>query len=130
MEEAMALPGTSLGGPPLGGTRHGRCLYRVLAAIRCSFETGAIMNRGFLSAIASVAYKEFLHIYRDRRVLMLLLILPPVFTVIFGHAFESGVRKNVPAIFVNQDATPRAERFVELLRTNKTFAWREQASGH
>ena len=87
------------------------------------------MNRGFFSAIASVAYKEFLHIYRDRRVLMLLLILPPVFTVIFGHAFESGERKNVPAIFVNQDGTPRAERFVELLRTNKTFAWREQAPG-
>ena len=87
------------------------------------------MNRGFFSAVASVAYKEFLHIYRDRRVLMLLLILPPVFTVIFGHAFESGERKNVPAIFVNQDATPRAERFVELLRTNKTFEWREQAPG-
>ena len=87
------------------------------------------MNRGSFSAIASVAYKEFLHIYRDRRVLMLLLILPPVFTVIFGHAFESGERKNVPAIFVNQDGTPRAERFVELLRTNKTFAWREQAPG-
>jgi hypothetical protein len=86
------------------------------------------MNRGSFSAIASVAYKEFLHIYRDRRVLMLLLILPPVFTVIFGHA-ESGERKNVPAIFVNQDGTPRAERFVELLRTNKTFAWREQAPG-
>ena len=39
------------------------------------------MNRGSFSAIASVAYKEFLHIYRDRRVLILLLILPPVFTL-------------------------------------------------
>ena len=45
------------------------------------------MNRGSLSAIASVAYKEFLHIYRDRRVLTLLLILPPVFTLVFGHYF-------------------------------------------
>jgi ABC-type multidrug transport system permease subunit len=87
------------------------------------------MNRTSFAAIGSVAYKEFLHIYRDRRVLILLLILPPVFTLIFGHAFESSERKDVPAIFVNQDATPRAERFVELLRTNKTLAWREQAPG-
>jgi ABC-type multidrug transport system permease subunit len=81
------------------------------------------------AAIGSVAYKEFLHIYRDRRVLILLLILPPVFTLIFGHAFESGERKNVPAIFVNQDPTPATERFIELLRTNDTFALREQAPG-
>jgi ABC-type multidrug transport system permease subunit len=87
------------------------------------------MNRTAFSAIASVAYKEFLHIYRDRRVLILLLTLPPVFTLIFGHAFESGERKNVPAILVNQDSTPATERFVELLRANDTFAWREQAPG-
>ena len=33
-----------------------------------------------LGAVGSVAYKEFLHIYRDRRILILLLILPPFFT--------------------------------------------------
>jgi ABC-2 type transport system permease protein len=87
------------------------------------------MNRTSFAAIGSVAYKEFLHIYRDRRVLILLLILPPVFTLIFGHAFESGEQKHVPAIFVNQDPSPRTERFVELLRANDTFAWREQAPG-
>lgn len=87
------------------------------------------MKFSSFAAIGSVAYKEFLHIYRDRRVLVLLLILPPVFTLIFGHAFESGERKNVPAILVNQDSTPATERFVELLRANETFAWREQAPG-
>ena len=83
------------------------------------------MNRSSFAAIGSVAYKEFLHIYRDRRVLILLLVLPPVFTLIFGHAFESGERKGVPAIFVDRDATPRTERFIELLRANETFAWRD-----
>lgn len=86
------------------------------------------MNRESLSAIGSVAYKEFLHIYRDRRVLILLLILPPVFTLIFGHAFESGARTDVPASFLNEDASPRTERFIELLRANETFAWREKAA--
>src|SRR4051812_20177807 len=84
------------------------------------------MNRGSLSAITSVAYKEFLHIYRDRRVLILLLILPPVFTLVFGHAFEAGELKNVPALLINRDKTDRAERFMELILANKTFAWQTQ----
>jgi ABC-2 type transport system permease protein len=81
------------------------------------------MNRQSFSAILSVAYKEFLHIYRDRRVLLLLLILPPVFTLVFGHAFEAGEMKEVPALLINRDQSERADRFVELIRTNKTFAW-------
>jgi ABC-type multidrug transport system permease subunit len=84
------------------------------------------MNRTSFSAIASVAYKEFLHIYRDRRVLILLLILPPVFTLVFGHAFEAGEMKDVPALLINRDLTPRAERFMELILANKTFAWQTQ----
>lgn len=81
----------------------------------------------FLSAVGSVAYKEFLHIYRDRRVLVLLLILPPVFTLVFGHAFEIGDLKNVPALLINADQTPRTQRFIDLALTNKTFQWRQEA---
>src|ERR1700682_3963830 len=86
------------------------------------------MKSNSLSAIASVAYKEFLHIYRDRRVLVLLLILPPVFTLIFGHAFETGDMTDVPALLINNDTTPRAQRFVDLVMTNKTFRWRKAES--
>ncbi|HEY2614745.1 MAG TPA: ABC transporter permease, partial [Chthoniobacterales bacterium] len=81
------------------------------------------MNRSSFSAVASVAYKEFLHIFRDRRVLILLLVLPPVFTLVFGHAFEAGEMTNVPALLINRDATPRTQRFVDLLLKNKTFHW-------
>ena len=81
------------------------------------------MNRRSFSAILSVAYKEFLHIFRDRRVLVLLLILPPAFTLMFGHAFEAGEMKNVPAMLINRDQTERAGKFVKLLLDNKTFAW-------
>src|SRR5436190_13300397 len=84
------------------------------------------MNRQSISAILSVAYKEFLHIYRDRRVLILLLILPPVFTLVFGHAFEAGEMKNVPALLINRDQSDRAERFMSLILANKTFAWQTQ----
>jgi ABC-2 type transport system permease protein len=85
------------------------------------------MNLPSLGAIGSVAYKEFLHIYRDRRVLVLLLILPPVFTLIFGHAFEIGELSNAPALLTDADKTPRSERFIELALTDKTFHWRLQS---
>jgi ABC-type multidrug transport system permease subunit len=88
------------------------------------------MNRQSLSAILSVAYKEFLHIYRDRRVLVLLLILPPVFTLVFGHAFEAGEIKDVPALLINRDQTERTEKFVKLLMDNKTFSWRTQPASN
>ena len=85
------------------------------------------MTRGFFGAVASVARKEFIHIYRDRRVLILLLILPPIFTLVFGHAFEVGEMADVPAIVVNADAgAPRAQRFVDFTLKNKTFQWRVQ----
>src|ERR1044071_8608836 len=75
-------------------------------------------------AIRSVAYKEFLHIYRDRRILLLLLILPPLFTVLFGHAFENTDLTDVPALLVNRDTAPETGRFVEIVTKNKTFLWR------
>jgi ABC-2 type transport system permease protein len=86
------------------------------------------MNRQSFSAILSVAYKEFLHIFRDRRVLVLLVILPPAFTLMFGHAFEAGEMKNVPAMLINRDGTERAQKFVNLLLANKTFAWQTPAT--
>jgi len=86
------------------------------------------MNGASFSAIASVAYKEFLHIFRDRRVLLLLLILPPVFTLVFGHAFEAGERTDVPAVLINRDLTPRADRLMTLLLANKTFRWETKPS--
>ena len=81
------------------------------------------MNRSSLEAISSVAYKEFLHIYRDRRVLLLLLVLPPLFTLLFGHAFENTELTGVPALLINRDSGPRTERFVDIVSKNKTFQW-------
>ncbi|MBA2744434.1 MAG: ABC transporter permease, partial [Chthoniobacterales bacterium] len=87
------------------------------------------MNAGSFRAIASVARKEFLHIYRDRRVLILLLVLPPVFTLVFGHAFEVEEMTDVPALLINGDAAPRTDRFIERALQNKTFRWRKEEQG-
>ena len=77
-----------------------------------------------LEAVASVAYKEYLHIYRDRRVLLLVLTLPPLFTLLFGHAFETGELTGVPSLLIDQDNTPRAQEFIDIISKNKTFQWR------
>lgn len=85
------------------------------------------MTRPFtLQAISSVAHKEFLHIVRDWRILILLLLLPPVFTLIFGHAFETPETTDAPALLSDADHSERSQRFVDLIRQNPTFAWRQQ----
>ena len=33
-----------------------------------------------LNAILAIAYKEFVHVWRDRRVMLLIVVLPPFFT--------------------------------------------------
>jgi ABC-type multidrug transport system permease subunit len=88
--------------------------------------------RSSLQAISSVAMKEFIHIYRDWRILVLLLILPPVFTVIFGHAFETTGSSNVPALLENRDHSPASEEFVRQLIGETTFKWKTatKISGH
>ncbi len=80
--------------------------------------------RSSLQAINSVAVKEFIHIYRDWRILVLLLILPPVFTLIFGHAFETTGSTNVPALLEDRDHSPQSEQFVRQVQTETTFKWK------
>jgi ABC-2 type transport system permease protein len=75
-------------------------------------------------ATASVAYKEFLHILRDRRVLLLVLTLPPLFTLLFGHAFETGELTGIKSLLIDRDNTPRAKEFIDIISKNKTFQWR------
>ena len=85
-----------------------------------------------LQAINSVAVKEFIHIYRDWRILVLLLILPPVFTLIFGHAFEStGVERSAGAAGKSRPVSPRAKNSSGNLRPRKpsTGEWQTRSAG-
>jgi len=79
-------------------------------------------------ATASVAYKEFLHIYRDRRVLLLVLLLPPLFTILFGHAFETSELTGVPSLLIDRDNSPRSQEFIDIISKNKTFQWHRGSS--
>jgi len=85
-----------------------------------------------IQAVRSVAKKEFIHIYRDWRILVLLLILPPTFTLIFGHAFGNGGSSDVPALLEDRDHSPASLEFVSQLKTETTFKWKESTDigGH
>ena len=89
-------------------------------------------GRSSFQAISSVAMKEFIHIYRDWRILVLLLILPPVFTLIFGHAFGSGGESDVPALLEDRDQSPASQQFISQLKSESTYKWKEanQIGGH
>jgi ABC-2 type transport system permease protein len=77
---------------------------------------------------ASVAKKEFLHILRDWRVLILILSLPPAFTLLLGHAFEDSAITEAPALLRDADHSPESQKLLERLRANNTFAWQDWAA--
>jgi len=76
------------------------------------------------NAIASVALKEFLHVWRDKRILALIIILPPFFTLLFGYAFEATELTGVHATVIDRDQTEQSAKLAEALAKKKTFAWK------
>ena len=77
------------------------------------------------NAILTIAYKEFVHVWRDRRVLLMLIFVPPFFTFVFGHAFEVTSIRDVPAMLYDADHSPDSEQFVEKLKAKDTFVWKQ-----
>jgi ABC-type multidrug transport system permease subunit len=80
--------------------------------------------RASLFGIASVAYKEFLHIIRDVRIMVLVVALPPLMTLIFGHAFEVNALTGAPVAFEDRDQSDESQKFFQFLSTKETFAWK------
>lgn len=74
-------------------------------------------------SVSSVAYKEFIHVWRDRRVLLLILILPPLFTILFGHAFEATTLKNIPAVLHDADKSSQSQLLTSALKHENVFSW-------
>jgi ABC-2 type transport system permease protein len=73
------------------------------------------------NAILTIAHKEFIHIWRDRRVLLVILALPPFFTLVFGHAFAGSAIRDVPTMFLNEDGDSESKKFADLLHGQDIF---------
>jgi ABC-2 type transport system permease protein len=76
------------------------------------------------NAILAIAYKEFVHVWRDRRVMLLIVVLPPFFTFLFGHAFANSTIRDVPAMYFDADRSEESQQFLTLLKAKDIFDWR------
>ena len=83
-----------------------------------------------LTGILSVAYKETLHILRDRRILILVITLPPLLTLIFGYAFGSNDITNIPVSIQDRDGSEASKGFAAAIAPKEAFKWQPRpASG-
>ena len=63
---------------------------------------------GMLAVIGHVAKKEFRQLLRDRRSLVLILVMPILLTVLFGKALETGELRNISSAILNLDGSPES----------------------
>ena len=70
-----------------------------------------------LAVIAHVAKKELRQLRRDRRSLVLILVMPIVLTVLFGKALETGQVRQIPLVIVNLDGSPESNVIVTAFST-------------
>jgi ABC-2 type transport system permease protein len=70
-----------------------------------------------LAVIGHVARKETRQILRDRRTLVLLLVMPIVLTYLFGKALETGELRQIPSVMLNQDGSPESNAIVTAFST-------------
>ncbi len=77
-----------------------------------------------LTGILSVAYKETLHILRDKRILVLVIALPPLLTLMFGYAFDSpNEMTNVPVSIQDRDQSDASQAFAKTVAPKEAFKW-------
>ncbi len=68
----------------------------------------------------AVARKEFLHILRDTRSLIMALALPFVLLMLFGYALSLDVDR-IPTIVYDQDRTPESRELIARLQGSRYF---------
>ncbi len=79
--------------------------------------------------VRAVARKEFLHILRDTRSLLLALLLPFVMLLAFGWALSLDVDR-IPTVLYDQDKTPESRDLVRQFTGSRYFQIVDVASGY
>ena len=79
-----------------------------------------------MAGIGCIAWKEFLHLWRDKRLLAIIFVLPPLITALLGSAFEVTNLKGVPAILDDQDHSAESQDFVKRLSQDDTFQFTKE----
>jgi ABC-2 type transport system permease protein len=67
--------------------------------------------------IWQVTKKEFRQIVRDRRSLVLILVMPVLLTILFGKALGGGELRDIPMVVLNEDRSPESNVIITALST-------------
>jgi len=73
-----------------------------------------------LSRIGAIARKEFIHIGRDPRMLIAVLVVPVMQLLLFSYAISFDV-KNVPTVVLDQDMTSASRAYLQTYRSTDFF---------
>jgi ABC transporter DrrB family efflux protein len=80
------------------------------------------MFRGF----SAIVYKESIHIVRDPKTLLLMLVIPGFQLTIFGYAIQMDV-KNIPTAFYNLDGREASRELIDSFKNSGYFHFVGQA---
>jgi len=77
--------------------------------------------------IRAIAFKEIIHILRDRRTLMLIILMPMMQLMIYGYGINTDV-KHLPTYVYDQDRTYLSRRLIDAFTQSDYFTVKTQAS--
>ncbi len=80
-----------------------------------------------LTRIVAIARKEFIHLGRDPRILIAVLIIPITQLLLFAYAISFDV-KNVPTVVLDQDKTAASRQYLQTFMSSDFFDVRGQIS--
>lgn len=79
--------------------------------------------------IAAIAKKEFIHIKRDRRSLILSFVIPIVLLVLFGYALSMDVR-DIPTTVLDNDRSSYSRQFIDSFSQSGYFSINDHAGSY
>lgn len=78
-----------------------------------------------LTRVAAITRKEFIHLRRDPRILIAVLIIPITQLLLFAYAISFDV-KNVPTVVLDQDKTAASRQYLQTFTSSDFFDVRGQ----
>ncbi len=78
-----------------------------------------------MGRINAVIKKEWIHIFRDRRTLMLILFMPLMQLLIYGYGIDTDV-KHLHTVLYDEDQTPLSRRLVQAFAQTAYFDFTKQ----
>lgn len=80
-----------------------------------------------MNNIKAIAIKEFIHIFRDRRMLMMIVLMPLIQLLIYGYAINTDV-KHLATVVYDQDQTYLSRRLIAAFEQSAYFDVKEKVA--